>query len=109
MAGRRKKSDTDFAIKKEGQDISQSDIKIKPDDHIFPEADKREMDRYFCVINNREGALLISEDITKQKDLGLFGVHQYASISKNSFACSFYFREFSNALRAIQYAKNLAG
>jgi len=102
MAGRRKKSDTDFAIKKEGQDIPLAD-------HIFPEADKREMDRYFCVINNREGALLISEDITKQKDLGLFGVHQYASISKNSFACSFYFREFSNALRAIEYAKNLAG
>ena len=75
---------------------------------IFPEADQREMDRYICVINNCEQASRIAESMTHQRDLQLWGVHQYnAGGSRNSFARSFYFRELANARAALDHASKL--
>lgn len=74
---------------------------------VFPEADRREIDRYFCVIKNRDGASRISDMITHQRDLGLWGVHQFDNSSRNTYARSFYFKERSNALRALEHAQKL--
>lgn len=74
---------------------------------IFPEVDQREMDRYFCVINNRTTASLISETITHQRDLNLWGVHQFDNESRNSFARSFYFRDRINADKALSVAQKI--
>ena len=74
---------------------------------IFPDTDKSEMDRYICVIKNCEAAMRISDLITHQRDLGLWGVHQYDNNSRNTFARSFYFRERVNAVKALNHAISL--
>ncbi len=74
---------------------------------ITPEFDAREMSRYFCVINNSEAASRISPQITHQRELQLWGVHQYDNASKNSFARSFYFKELRNAQHALAAAQKL--
>jgi hypothetical protein len=79
-----------------------------PEPRFSPKADSDEMDRYFRVIYNREEAERISPLITHQRDLQLWGVHQYDSNgSKNSFARSFYFREMMNAQHALLHAQGL--
>jgi hypothetical protein len=79
-----------------------------PEPRFTPKADSDEMDRYFRVIYNREEAERISQMITRQRDLNLWGVHQYDSNgSKNSFARSFYFRELNNAQYAVDHAQGL--
>jgi hypothetical protein len=74
---------------------------------ITPEADAREMDRYFRVINNSEAASRISTQITHQRELQFWGVHQYDNASRNTFARSFYFKELRNAQYALEAAQKL--
>lgn len=76
---------------------------------IFPEADQREMDRYFCVINNCEQASRIAQAVTHQRELQLWGVHQYTNGSRNTYSRSFYFRELANARAALAHATTLCG
>lgn len=82
----------------------------QPEEVIQPEADRYEMDRYICVINNSEQASRISETISHQRDLEMWGVHQYdKNRSRNSYARSFYFKNRLNALKALDHAKKLLG
>lgn len=74
---------------------------------ITPEFDAREMDRYFRVINNSEAASRIAPQITHQRELQLWGVHQYDNASRNTFARSFYFKELRNAQHALEAAQKL--
>ena len=74
---------------------------------ITPATDQCEMDRVFRVINNRGHALSICKTISHQRDLNLWGVHQYADESQNSFARSFYFRDRNNAQKVLDYAEKL--
>lgn len=77
------------------------------DEEVTPEADAHEMSRYFRVINNSEQAMLMSRTVTRQRDLNLWGVHQFSDISRNSYARSFYFKEHRNAVHALEHAKKL--
>lgn len=81
-----------------------------PEEVIQPEVDRHEMDRYFRVINNSNEASRISETISHQRDLEMWGVHQYdKNQSRNSYSRSFYFKNRLNALKALDYAKKLLG
>jgi hypothetical protein len=73
----------------------------------WPPADNDEMSRYFRVIYNSEAASRISGEVTRQRDLNLWGVHQYNDSSRNSYARSFYFRDQNNALAAVRHAQKL--
>lgn len=81
--------------------------KNTPEPNYWPPADSDEMSRYFRVIYNSEAASRVSDTVTRQRDLNLWGVHQYNDASKNSFARSFYFREQNNALAAVRHAQKL--
>lgn len=97
---------TEQLVEKHSKPVS-TDKNIQ-EPRFYPKADNDEMDRYFRVIYNREEAMRISPMITHQRDLQLWGVHQYdANGSKNSFARSFYFRELNNAQHAVAYAQGL--
>lgn len=75
---------------------------------IFPEADKHEMDRYFCVINTSNQASRILQEISHQRDLEMWGIHQYDNNpSRNSYARSFYFKNRENAVRALEHTNKL--
>lgn len=77
---------------------------------IEPEADRYEMDRYICVINNSEQASRISQAISHQRELQMWGVHQYdKNQSRNSYARSFYFKNRDNAVKALAHALTLLG
>jgi len=77
---------------------------------ILPEADRIEMDRYFCVINTSNQASRISQAISHQRDLQMWGVHQYDNnTSRNSFSRSFYFKNRDNAVKALEHANSLLG
>ena len=77
---------------------------------ILPEIDRVEMDRYFRVINTSNEACRISDTISHQRDLEMWGVHLYdKNHSRNSYARSFYFRNRLNALKALDYANKLLG
>lgn len=86
--------------------MSNEDILSK----IQPEVDRHEMSRYFCVINNSEEASRIMDAISHQRDLEMWGVHQYdKNQSRNSYSRSFYFKNRDNAVTALNHAKKLAG
>lgn len=77
---------------------------------ILPEMDRVEMDRYFRVINNSEQASRIMQAVSHQRDLEMWGVHQYdKSHSRNTYARSFYFKDRQNAVKALDYANKLLG
>jgi hypothetical protein len=77
---------------------------------ILPEIDRVEMDRYFRVINNSEQASRIMQAISHQRDLEMWGVHQYdKSRSRNTYARSFYFKDRQNAVKALDYTNKLLG
>jgi len=81
-----------------------------PVEVIQPEADRYEMDRYLCVINNSEQASRIMDAVSHQRDLEMWGVHQYdKNRSRNSYARSFYFKDRLNAIKALDHAKKLLG
>jgi hypothetical protein len=75
---------------------------------ILPEMDRVEMDRYICVINNSNQASRIMQAVSHQRDLEMWGVHQYDNNrSRNSYARSFYFKNRENAVKALEYASKL--
>lgn len=75
---------------------------------IQPEMDRIEMDRYFRVINNSEQASRIMDAISHQRDLEMWGIHQYDNNrSRNSYSRSFYFKSRENAVIALEHAKKL--
>ena len=75
---------------------------------IQPEMDRIEMDRYFRVINNSEQASRIMDAISHQRDLQMWGIHQYDNNrSRNSYSRSFYFKSRENAVIALEHAKKL--
>jgi hypothetical protein len=79
-----------------------------PPEIIQPEADRVEMDRYFRVINNSEQASRIMQAVSHQRDLQMWGVHQYdKNQSRNSYARSFYFKNRENAVKALAHAEQL--
>ena len=81
-----------------------------PVEVIHPEADRYEMDRYIRVINNSEQASRIMDAISHQRDLEMWGVHQYdKNRSRNSYARSFYFKDRLNAVKALDHANKLLG
>ena len=81
-----------------------------PVEVIQPEADRYEMDRYIRVINNSEQASRIMDAISHQRDLEMWGVHQYdKNRSRNSYARSFYFKDRLNAVKALDHANKLLG
>lgn len=81
-----------------------------PVEVIHPEADRYEMDRYIRVINNSEQASRIMDAISHQRDLEMWGVHQYdKNRSRNSYARSFYFKDRLNAVKALEHANKLLG
>lgn len=87
-----------------------SEDDIPPLEQILPEIDRSEMDRYFRVINNSTEASRISDTISHQRDLQLWGVHQYDNNkSRNTYSRSFYFKKRENALIALKYADKLLG
>lgn len=74
----------------------------EPEELILPEADRIEMDRCFRVINTSSQASRISQAISHQRELQMWGVHQYDdNNSRNSYARSFYFKDRENALKAL--------
>ncbi len=77
---------------------------------IQPEMDRIEMDRYFRVINNSDQASRIMQSVSHQRDLEMWGVHQYDNNrSRNSYARSFYFKNVENAKFALEHASKLLG
>jgi hypothetical protein len=75
---------------------------------ILPEMDRVEMARYICVINNSNQASRIMQAVSHQRDLEMWGVHQYDNNrSRNSYARSFYFKNRENAVKALEYASKL--
>jgi hypothetical protein len=75
---------------------------------ILPEIDRVEMDRYFCVINTSNQASRIMQAVSHQRDLEMWGVHQYDdNRSRNSYARSFYFKNRENAVKALEHASKL--
>lgn len=75
---------------------------------ILPEIDRVEMARYFRVINNSEQASRIMQAVSHQRDLEMWGVHQYDNNrSRNTYARSFYFKDRQNAVKALDYANKL--
>jgi len=77
---------------------------------ILPEIDRVEMDRYICVINNSEQASRIMQAVSHQRDLEMWGVHQYDNNrSRNTYARSFYFKDRQNAVKALEYTNKLLG
>lgn len=77
---------------------------------ILPEIDRVEMDRYFRVINNSEQASRIMQAVSHQRDLEMWGVHQYDNNrSRNTYARSFYFKDRQNAVKALDYTNKLLG
>lgn len=75
---------------------------------ILPEIDRVEMDRYFRVINNSEQASRIMQAVSHQRDLEMWGVHQYDNNrSRNTYARSFYFKDRQNAVKALDYTNKL--
>jgi len=77
---------------------------------ILPEIDRIEMDRYFRVINNSEQASRIMQAVSHQRDLEMWGVHQYDNNrSRNTYARSFYFKDRQNAVKALDYTNKLLG
>jgi hypothetical protein len=84
-------------------------IKEPTPEAILPEIDKVEMDRYICVINNSNQASRIMQAVSHQRDLEMWGVHQYDNNrSRNSYARSFYFKNRENAVKALERAVKLA-
>lgn len=82
----------------------------EPQKLIQPEADRHEMNRYFCVINNSDQASRIMQSVSHQRDLEMWGVHQYDNNrSRNSYARSFYFKNVENAKAALEHASKLLG
>lgn len=91
------------------QEIPETPVSAIPE-AIFPEADKHEMDRYFCVINTSNQASRILQAISHQRDLEMWGIHQYDNNpSRNSYARSFYFKNRENAVRALEHTNKLLG
>jgi hypothetical protein len=79
-------------------------------DMIFPEADRVAMAGYIRVINNSNQASRIMQTISHQRDLEMWGVHQYDdNQSRNTYARSFYFRDKQNAVKALEHANKLIG
>jgi hypothetical protein len=77
---------------------------------ILPEIDRVEMDRYIRVINNSEQASRIMQAVSHQRDLEMWGVHQYDNNrSRNTYARSFYFKDRQNAVKALEYTNKLLG
>lgn len=77
-------------------------------DSIILDVDRCEMSRYFRVIYNSTEASRINQAISHQRDLEMWGVHQYDNNrSRNSYARSFYFKDRSNAVIALQHALDL--
>lgn len=77
---------------------------------IFPEADRVAMAGYIRVINNSNQASRIMQTISHQKDLEMWGVHQYDdNQSRNTYSRSFYFRDRQNAAKALEHANKLIG
>jgi hypothetical protein len=77
---------------------------------IFPEADRVAMAGYIRVINNSNQASRITQTISHQRDLEMWGVHQYDdNRSRNTYARSFYFRDRQNAVKALEHANKLIG
>ena len=77
---------------------------------IQPEMDRIEMERYFRVINNSDQASRIMQAVSHQRDLEMWGVHQYDNNrSRNSYARSFYFKSRENAAFALEHANKLLG
>lgn len=75
---------------------------------ILPEIDRTEMGRYFRVINNSEQASRIMQAISHQRDLEMWGVHQYDNNrSRNTYARSFYFKDRQNAVKALDHSNKL--
>jgi hypothetical protein len=75
---------------------------------ILPEIDRVEMGRYFCVINTSNQASRIMQAVSHQRDLEMWGVHQYDdNRSRNSYARSFYFKNRENAVKALDHASKL--
>jgi hypothetical protein len=75
---------------------------------ILPEADRLEIGRYFCVINTSNQASRIQQEITHQRDLEMWGIHQYNdNPSRNSYARSFYFKSRDNAVKALEHTNKL--
>jgi hypothetical protein len=90
--------------------VAPSPVESKPNflDTIQPEADRSEMSRYFCVINNSEQASRIMQAISHQRDLEMWGLHQYDNNrSRNSYSKSFYFKSRENAVIALEHANKL--
>jgi hypothetical protein len=80
----------------------------EPEEVILPEADRIEMDRCFRVINTSSQASRISQAISHQRELQMWGVHQYDdNRSRNSYARSFYFKDRENALKALARVNKL--
>lgn len=102
--GRPKKSP---AVVEPQVEVNQPAVNNFNTERITPSSDKSEMDRVFRVINNRGHALSICRNITHQRDLNLWGVHQYSDASQNSYARSFYFRDKANAEKALAYVDSL--
>jgi hypothetical protein len=79
-------------------------------DMIFPEADRVAMGGYIRVINNSNQASRIMQTISHQRDLEMWGVHQYDdNQSRNTYSRSFYFRDKQNAVKALEHANKLIG
>ena len=77
-------------------------------DSIISDVDKCEMSRYFRVIYNSTEASRINQVISHQRDLEMWGVHQYDNNrSRNSYSRSFYFKDRANAVIALQHALDL--
>jgi hypothetical protein len=77
---------------------------------IFPEADRVAMAGYIRVINNSNQASRIMQTISHQRDLEMWGVHQYDdNQSRNTYSRSFYFRDKQNAIKALEHANKLIG
>lgn len=92
------------------QVITPPPVVEEPKRFIQPEADRIEMDRYFCVINNSDQASRIMQSVSHQRDLEMWGVHQYDNNrSRNSYARSFYFKNVENAKFALEHARKLIG
>lgn len=74
---------------------------------FISDADKREIDRYFCVIDNSEKASRIDQTITFNREFNVYGVHQFINHARNTYARSFYFGSKDIAGKAVAHAQAL--